>query len=177
MKRMRFLEVLAGALLLFASAGCATYGRYAPMAQPMSGIEQYTVLEVEQVTLGPEVTSSVSDVALVEIREAFVKDFTKNKLFSQVVDTTQVTSGVLSLRTEVAGWNPGSGAARFLIGLGAAKLTLHVDLMDKAAGTKLGGTDVEFSYGGGSFGGGCDVGNMGRMMAPAVRKFIVKRGR
>lgn len=173
-----FLGLLAGALVLLGAAGCATVGSYTRLPEPMTGIERYHVLEVSPFRVSDEVTTDVSDIALADVREAFVKDFTNHRLMEQVVDTTIARDGVLGLRTTVAAWDPGSGFARWFIGfgLGAAKLTLHVALVDEANQSTLGETDVKFSYTGGMFGSGCDVRTMGKMMAPTVRKFVTKRG-
>ena len=178
MRISRSPGLVAGVLLVLCIAGCGYSLRYTPTESPISGVEQLNVLEVEQVTLGSEVTQQVSDVELAEIREAFVKDFSKHKLMPEVVDTTSAPHGVMVLRTSVAAWNPGSGAARFFIGFGVgnAKLTLHLKLVDKEKQLVMGETDASFIYSGGMFGGGCNVGNMGKRMAQLVRKFVNKRG-
>lgn len=162
-------------IVLGHASGCSKKkAHYTPLASPIAGMETYRILQVDPVTVPPgELELLVDAGGLVTTRRSFIEEFTRHRLMPVVAGSTPESEDVLIVRTTVASWDPGDAGARFFIGfVGAAKLGLRVELVDKATQTCIGETIFTMK----ESGDGCDVGALGKKMAPTVRMFIERRG-
>ncbi|MBI5838273.1 MAG: DUF4410 domain-containing protein [Candidatus Eisenbacteria bacterium] len=152
--------------------GCSPAVEFVPTAQPLTGLEKYTELEVAPVTIVDSAAMDINDVELVEMREQIIETLTKKGTFPSIVDSSTSPSGALALRTNILSFDKGSALARFLIGAGRAKMTMHVTLAEKG-GPVVAETDLMLTRRGG---GSSNPKRIAKLMGQRIHDFIQKAG-
>src|SRR5687767_658711 len=151
MKSLKYLFVAISISMMLA---LAAFGQAAAAKGP------YKVIEIEKFTVRQGVELSDKDVD--ELMKATVENFRDSKRFDSVTmageASTPPTGPKLKISGEVVKYVKGNRAARYLVGLGAGKTKIMVDvkLTDTATGEVLFNQTVDGDVTWGLFGGSSD---------------------
>jgi hypothetical protein len=167
---MKFTKYLFLALFASLLLSCAAFGQ-AVTKQP------YKVVEVEKFTVRQGVEFSEKDVD--ELLKATVANFRASNRFDAVVlagETTNATGPKVHISGEVVKYVKGSQAKRYLIGMGAGKTKIIVDvkLTDPSTGEVVFNQTVDGDITWGLFGGDSDKAKGG--VADEIIREMKKRG-